>query len=96
MPVRVIIILLLLIGYVGLRRRNGPGLSNRYDLAFLLFAAFYTLRIVIENFAGSAPSAGLYRPPSEILFYFASFIVFPFLMSIHLLLLGCQELTKSY
>jgi O-antigen ligase len=79
MPLRVVILVLLFGGYIGLRRRKSPGLTNRYDLAFLIFAALYMLRIVIELFGDSA-SSGVYRPPIEILFYFASFVVLPFLL----------------
>lgn len=92
MPLRMIILVALCIGYIGLRRRKGPRLTNLFDLAFVIFCALYTLRIFIELFPDSAQPE-LHRAPIEILFFFASFVAFPFFL-VSRLNLSAIELDK--
>ena len=79
MPLRVVIVLLLFVGYFGLRNRKHPSLTDRYNLTFLIFAAMYTLRILIESFADPTLYV-LHRSPTEIFLSFVSFVLLPFLL----------------
>lgn len=92
MPLRMIILIALCIGFFRLSRVKVSRANDLYEVMFLIFSAFYTLRIIVELFSASGRSE-LHRSPIEILYFFVSFVAIPFL-TVSRLNLKAAELEK--